>query len=153
MDKTLKNIYLRIDATMQTLHRKAIGELLLKIIYQQSGSISFDDICKAYQKETKGAIADRESLNNRLLIWKSKIDTVLSTEYPNYTPEVEEFNRRWRISIIGNSVRNAVIRKLRNARTDLRFIMQADEPRHSRLDRETLPEFAITEYAKSLWGI
>lgn len=59
MDKTLKNIYLRIDATMQTLHRKAISELLLKIIYQQSGSISFDDICKAYQKETKGAIADR----------------------------------------------------------------------------------------------
>lgn len=66
MDKTLKNIYLRIDATMQTLHRKAIGELLLKIIYQQSGSISFDDICKAYQKETKGAIADRALLESIL---------------------------------------------------------------------------------------
>lgn len=66
MDKTLKNIYLRIDATMQTLHRKAIGELLLKIIYQQSGSISFDDICKAYQKETKGAIAYRELLTSIL---------------------------------------------------------------------------------------
>ena len=67
MDKTLKNIYLRIDATMQTLHRKAIGELLLKIIYQQNGSISFDDICKAYQKETKGAIVDRKLLESILV--------------------------------------------------------------------------------------
>lgn len=96
-------------------------------------------------------VADWESLKIRLLIWKSETDAVLSTEYPNYTPEVEEFNRRWRISMIGNSVRNAVIRKLRNARTDLRLIMQADEdpaviagstgnlqPRHARPDRASL---------------
>lgn len=66
MDKTLKNIYLRIDATMQTLHRKAIGELLLKIIYQQGVSITFDGICKAYEKETKGAMADRVILESIL---------------------------------------------------------------------------------------
>lgn len=129
--------------------------------------------------EAMQEVADWESLKNRLLIWKSETDAVISTEYPNYTPEVEEFNRRWRISMIGNSVRNAVIRKLRNARTDLRFIMQADEDlaviaggprharpdnviagltgnpllRHSRLDRESLPEYAITDYAEALYGI
>jgi hypothetical protein len=67
MDKTLKNIYLRIDATMQTLHRKAIGELLLKIIYQQNSSISFENICQAYGKETKGAIIDGQLLESILV--------------------------------------------------------------------------------------
>ena len=74
MDKALKNIYLRIDATMQTLHRKAIGELLMKIIYQQSGSISFDDICRAYQNETQGAIVDRVLLESVLGIMESSND-------------------------------------------------------------------------------
>ncbi len=77
--------------------------------------------------EAMQEVADWESLKNRLLIWKSETDAVLSTEFPTYTPEVEAFNRRWRISMIGNSVRNAVIRKLRNASTDLRLIMQAVE--------------------------
>lgn len=85
MDKTLKNIYLRIDATMQTLHRKAIGELLLKIIYQQSGSVSFDNICKAYQKETKGAITDMELL-------KSILDEMVSSN------DIKTEDGRYRIS-------------------------------------------------------
>lgn len=114
--------------------------------------------------EAMQEVVDWDSLKNRLLIWKSETDAVLSTEYPNYTPEVEEFNRRWRISMIGNSVRNAVIRKLRNARTDLRLIMKADEDpaviagltgnpllRHSRPDRESLHEYDITEFAKALF--
>ena len=66
MDKTLKNIYLRINATMQTLHRKAIGELLLKIIYQRINSISFEDIYLAYSKETKGAPIDKHLLESIL---------------------------------------------------------------------------------------
>ena len=101
--------------------------------------------------------ADAELIKYKLLIWKSETDAVLFLEFPNYTREVEDFNRRWRISMIGNSTKNALFRKLRNARTDLRLIIKAEqpasEPRHSRLDRESLPEYAITEYAKTLYDL
>lgn len=107
--------------------------------------------------EAMPELADGEAIKNKLLIWKSETDAVLEQEIEGYSREVEDFNRRWRMPMIGNSVKNAIRRKLRNAHTDLRLIIRAEQPQqelhHSRLERESLPGFAITEYAKVLYGI
>ena len=101
--------------------------------------------------------ADTEPLKNKLLIWKSETDAVLEQEIEGYTREVEDFNRRWRLPMIGNTHKTAIIRKLRNAHTDLRLIIKAEQPQqapcHARSDRASLPDFAITDYAKALYGI
>ena len=108
--------------------------------------------------------ADAETLKNKLLIWKSETDAVLSLEFPNYTDsileqeiddytrEVEDLNRRWRRPLAGSNLKGALLRKLRNARTDLRLIIQAQQPVH-RATKPQLPEYAITDYAKALYNI
>ena len=93
-----------------------------------------------------------ETLKNKLLIWKSETDAVLSLEFPNYTPEVEDFNRRWRRQFTGSNLKGTLLRKLRNARTDLRLIIQAQQP-VQRVTKPQLPEYAITDYAKALYNI
>lgn len=93
-----------------------------------------------------------EPLKNKLLIWKSETDAVLSLEFPNYTPEVEDLNRRWRRPLTGSSLKTALLRKLRNARTNLRLIIQANQPVH-RATRPQLPDYAITDYAKALYNL
>lgn len=93
-----------------------------------------------------------ETLKNKLFIWKSETDAVLSLEFPNYTPEVEDLNRRWRRPLAGSNLKGALLRKLRNARTDLRLIIQAQQPVH-RATKPQLPEYAITDYAKALYNI
>ena len=103
--------------------------------------------------EAMPELADGEALKNKLLIWKSETDAVLSVECPNYTPEVDEFNRRWRISKIDNSTKNALLRKLSNARTDLRLIMQTQQPEQKTAVKPALPTYAITDYAKALFNI
>lgn len=45
-------------------------------------------------------MADIERLKTALLIWKSETDAVLDQEFPNYTPEVNEFNRHWRMPMV-----------------------------------------------------
>ena len=101
--------------------------------------------------------ADTEPLKTKMLIWKSETDAVLDQEIEGYTREVEDFNRRWRMPMIGNTHKTAIIRKLRNAHTDLRLIIKAEQPQpefcHSQLDRVSLPEYAITDYAKQLYGL
>ena len=107
--------------------------------------------------EAMPELADGEAIKNKLLIWKSETDAVLDQEIEGYTREVEDVNRRWRMPMIGNSVKNAIRRKLRNAHTDLRLIIKAEqqlpELRQAQPDRASLPDYAITEYAKALYGI
>ena len=101
--------------------------------------------------------ADTEFLKNKLLIWKSETDAVLEQEIEGYTRELEDFNRRWRMPMVGNTHKIAFIRKLRNAHTDLRLIIKAEQlqqaPCHARPDRASLPEYAITDYAKALYNL
>ena len=56
--------------------------------------------------------ADAETIKNKLLIWKSKTDAILEQEIDDYTREVEDFNGRWRMPMVGNTIKSAVIRKL-----------------------------------------
>ena len=97
--------------------------------------------------------ADAKTLKNKLLIWKSETDAVLEQEIDGYTREVEDFNRRWRMPMIGNTLKAAVIRKLRNAHTDLRLIIKAEQPVQRPAVMPVLPDFAITDYAKALYNI
>lgn len=96
--------------------------------------------------------ADVEPIKNKLLIWKSETDSILEQEINDYTREVEDFNRRWRMPMVGNTIKSAVIRKLRNAHTDLRLIIKAEQPTR-RATQAQLPDYAITDYAKALFNI
>lgn len=97
--------------------------------------------------------ADAEPIKNKLLIWKSETDAILEQEIDDYTREVEDFNRRWRMPMIGNTLKAAVIRKLRNAHTDLRLIIKAEQPQTKAVVVPELPDFAITDYAKALFNL
>ena len=97
--------------------------------------------------------ADAETIKNKLLIWKSKTDAILEQEIDDYTREVEDFNRRWRMPMVGNTLKIAVIRKLRNAHTDLRLIMKAEQPVQRPAVMPELPDYAITDYAKALFNL
>ena len=97
--------------------------------------------------------ADAETIKNKLLIWKSETDSILEQEIDGYTREVEDFNRRWRMPMVGNTIKSAVIRKLRNAHTDIRLIIKAEEPVNRPAVMPELPDYAITDYAKQLYGL
>ena len=97
--------------------------------------------------------ADAETIKNKLLIWKSKTDSILEQEIDDYTREVEDFNRRWRMPMVGNTIKSAVIRKLRNAHTDIRLIIKAEETVKRPAVMPELPDYAITDYAKQLYGL
>lgn len=97
--------------------------------------------------------ADTETIKNKLLIWKSETDAVLEQEFPNYTPEIEDLNRRWRMPMIGNTLKAAVIRRLRNAHTDLRLILKAEQPAQRPAAMPGLPDYAITDYAKAQYNL
>ena len=97
--------------------------------------------------------ADVVTIKNKLLIWKSETDAILEQEIDDYTREVEDFNRRWRIPMVGNTLKAAVIRKLRNAHTDLRLIIKAEQPQTKAVVVPELPDYAITDYAKALFNL
>ena len=97
--------------------------------------------------------ADAETIKNKLLIWKSETDSILEQEIDDYTREVEDFNRRWRMPMVGNTIKSAVIRKLRDAHTDIRLIIKAEEPVKRPAVMPELPDYAITDYAKQLYGL
>lgn len=98
-------------------------------------------------------MADIERLKTALLIWKSETDAVLDQEFPNYTPEVDDFCRRWNRPMVGNSIKNGIIKKLRNARTDLRLILRFEQPTVKAKPEPELPEYAITDYSRVLFNI
>ena len=103
--------------------------------------------------EASQEVADIERLMTALLIWKSETDAVLDQEFPNYTPEVDDFCRRWNRPMVGNSIKNGIIKKLRNARTDLRLILRFEQPTVKAKPEPELPEYAITDYARVLFNI
>ena len=96
-------------------------------------------------------MADIERLKQALLIWKSETDAVLDQEFPNYTPEVDDFRRRWNRPMADNSTKNGILKKLRNARTDLRLILQSEvQPVITPAAKQELPELVMTDYGKEL---
>lgn len=74
-------------------------------------------------------------------------------EFPNYTPEVNDFCRRWNRPMVGNNIKNGIKKKLRDARTDLRLIFQSEQPVIKPTPKSQLPEYAITDYAKVLFNL
>ena len=104
-----------------------------------------------HEVEASQEVANLERLKHALLIWKSETDAVLDQEFPNYTPEVDDFRRRWNRPIAGNSTKNGILKKLRNARTDLRLILQSEaQPLIKPEQKQELPELVMTDYGKEL---
>jgi|GEM_PF-2661894 len=103
--------------------------------------------------EASREMGNLEPQKNSLLIWKSETDAVLDLEFPNYTPEVNDFCRRWNRSMVGNNIKNGIKKKLRDARTDLRLILQSEQPVIKPTPKPQLPEYAITDYAKVLFNL
>ncbi|MBQ9892289.1 MAG: hypothetical protein IJM35_03930 [Bacteroidales bacterium] len=106
-----------------------------------------------HEVEASQEVADFELLKHALLIWKSETDAVLDQEFPNYTPEVDDFRRRWNRPMAGNSTKNGILKKLRNDRTDLRLILPSEQPVVKPATKQELPEYAITDYARALFNI
>ena len=86
---------------------------LLRIQYQMN-QLSY----LIQEIESMQVTARAESIKSKLLIWKSETDAVLDQEFLSYTPEVDDFRRRWNRPVVGNNLKNGIIKKLRNARTD-----------------------------------
>ncbi len=103
--------------------------------------------------EASQEVADIERLKTALLIWKSETEAVLDQEFPNYTLEVDDFRRRWNRPMVGNNIKNGIIKRLRNARTDLRLILQSEQPVVKAQPEPELPEYVITDYARVLFNI
>lgn len=112
----------------------------------------FDQLSSLIQEvEASQEVANLERLKQALLIWKSETDAVLDQEFPNYTPEVDDFRRRWNRPMAGNSTKNCILKKLRNARTDLRLLLQSEvQPVIKPAAKQELPELVITDYGKEL---
>ena len=112
----------------------------------------FDQLSSLIQEvEASKEVADIERLKTALLIWKSETDAVLDQVIPNYTPEVEDFRRRWNSPMAGNRTKNGILKKLRNARTDLRLILQSEvQPVIKPAAKQELPELVMTDYGKEL---
>ena len=61
----------------------------------------FDQLSSLIQEvEASQEVADIERLKTALLIWKSENDAVLDREFPNFTQEVDELDRRWRMPMV-----------------------------------------------------
>ena len=97
--------------------------------------------------------ARAEAIKIKLLIWKSETDAVLEQEFLSYTPEVDDSRRRWNRPMVGNSLKNGIIKKLRNARTDLRLILQSEQLVVKTKPKPSLLEYASTDYAKALYDV
>ena len=112
----------------------------------------FDQLSSLIQEvEASQEVANLERLKQALLIWKSEIDAVLDQEFPNYIPEVDDFRRRWNRPMAGNSTKNGILKKLRNARTDLRLLLQSEaQPVIKPAAKQELPELVMTDYGKEL---
>ncbi len=112
----------------------------------------FDQLSSLIQEmEASQEVADIERLKTALLIWKSETDAVLDQELPNYTPEVDDFRRRWNRPMAGGNTKNGILKKLRNARTDLRLILQSEvQPVIKPAAKQELQELVMTDYGKEL---
>ncbi len=112
----------------------------------------FDQLSSLIQEvEASQEVADIERLKTALLIWKSETDAVLDQEFPNYTPEVDDFRRRWNRPMAGGGTKNGILKKLRNARTDLRLLLQSEVPPVIKpATKQELPELVMTDYGKEL---
>ncbi len=111
----------------------------------------FDQLSSLIQEvEASQEVANLERLKHALLIWKSETDAVLDQEFPNYTPEVDDFRRRWNRPMAGGGTKNGILKKLRNARTDLRLILQSEQPVIKPAAKQELPELVMTDYGKEL---
>ena len=112
----------------------------------------FDQLSSLIQEvEASQEVADIERLKTALLIWKSETDAVLDQEFPNYTPEVEDFRRRWNRPMAGGNTKNGILKKRRNSRTDLRLILQSEaQPLIKPEQKQDIPELVMTDYGKEL---
>ena len=121
---------------------------LLRIQYQMNQLSSL-----IQEIESMQVTARAEAIKSNLLIVKSETDAVLDQEFISYTPEVDDFSRRWNRPMVGNSQKKGIIKKLRNARTDLRLILQSEQLVVKTKPNPSLPEYAITDYAKALYDV
>lgn len=61
MDKILQSLHIKLDSTMQTLTQRAIGQLLVKIIFHSSSPISEIELLKKYKEEVKDCYNETEA--------------------------------------------------------------------------------------------
>ena len=63
MDKVLQTLNVKLDSTMQTLTERAIGQLLVKIIFHHSCPITEKELIKKYKTEVKSLYNEARTKN------------------------------------------------------------------------------------------
>lgn len=107
----------------------------------------------ALQPDTPEAF---HAIKDKADIWKQDTDAVLNQECPEYSPELEDFHTRWSYPLCGSNLKTALIRKLRNASTDLRHYIreihreETFEQRAQAKKKQDLPEIALTDFGKEV---
>ena len=86
-------------------------------------------ITRGSQLESAYSSADIETLNEHLTIWKAQTSEIVAQEVGSTDRNLLLFNKRWRNSLRDINYKAELTRKLQNARSDLRIILQEAKER------------------------
>lgn len=67
MDKTLKNLYIRLDRKASTLTKAALQQIIIKLLFSQDHPISSDNLFELYKNALKRKDADRKEFEDLLV--------------------------------------------------------------------------------------
>ena len=93
-------------------------------------------ITRGSQLESAYSSADIETLNEHLTIWKAQTSEIVSQEVGSTDRNLLLFNKRWRNSLRDINYKAELTRKLQDARSDLRIILQEAKERELAEDPE-----------------
>ena len=95
-------------------------------------------ITRGSQLESAYSSADIETLNEHLITWKAQTSEIVAQEVGSTDRNLLLFNKRWRNSLRDINYKAELTRKLQNARSDLRIILQEAKERELAEDPEQI---------------
>ena len=104
-------------------------------------------ITRGSQLESAYSSADIEILNEHLINWKAQTSEIVAQEVGSTDHNLLLFNKRWRNSLRDINYKAELTRKLQNARSDLRIILQEAK------ERELAENPELTQQQDNVWTL
>ena len=104
-------------------------------------------ITRGSQLESAYSSADIETLNEHLITWKAQTSEIVAQEVGSTDRNLLLFNKRWRNSLRDINYKAELTRKLQNARSDLRIILQEAK------ERELAEDPELTQPQDNVWTL
>ena len=104
-------------------------------------------ITRGSQLESAYSSADIETLNEHLITWKAQTSEIVAQEVGGTDRNLLLFNKRWRNSLRDINYKAELTRKLQNARSDLRIILQEAK------ERELAEDPELTQPQDNVWTL